>query len=285
MIKISVIGAGGMAGHMISLHLAGTGRYSLQNLSRSVKLFPEWLAVDVENQQDVSAALAAYKPEVVVNCVGKLVKESEQNFGLAEYINGQFPHFLEQQAGVQGYRLIHLSTDCVFSGEKGGYTESDTTDGKGFYARSKAMGEVVNGRDLTIRTSIIGPELKKNPTGLFHWLMTSRGTVKGFDRVFWNGVTTLELARAIDAFIGAGTAGLCHLASPEKISKHDLITLMRDTWGRSEPEIIREPGLVSDKTLASTRTDLPFAPGGYKAQLEELKAWVYAHRELYAPYL
>jgi dTDP-4-dehydrorhamnose reductase len=270
---------------MISLYLAGTGRYSLQNLSRSVKLFPEWLAVDVEKQADISAALAAYKPQVVVNCVGKLVKESEQNSRLAEYVNGQFPHFLEQQAGVQGYRLIHLSTDCVFSGERGGYTESDATDGKGLYAQSKAMGEVINGRDLTVRTSIIGPELKKNPTGLFHWLMTSRGAVKGYERVFWNGVTTLELAKAIDTFIGAGTAGLCHLTSPEKISKHDLIKLMRDTWGRREPEIKPDPGLVSDKTLVSTRADLPFRPQGYAAQLAELKEWILARREIYAPYL
>lgn len=283
--KISIAGAGGMAGHMLSLYLAGTGRYQVQNLSHSVKLAEDWLAVDAEDTAGVAAALARHAPEVVVNCVGTLVKQSQDEPGTAAFVNGYFPHFLERLAERNNFRLIHLSTDCVFSGSRGGYTEADARDGKDFYAQSKAMGEVINPRDLTVRTSIIGPELKKNATGFFHWLMTSIGTVKGFDRVFWNGVTTLELAKAIDAFIGAGTTGLCHLASPEKISKHDLIALLRDTWGRREPEIIREPGQVSDKTLASTRADLPFAPGGYKAQLEELRAWVYAHRELYAPYL
>lgn len=274
-----------MAGHMLSMYLSATGRYSLRNLARSAKLSPDWQSVDVEDTHSVASALAGHCPDIVINCVGKLVQESERNFGLASYINGYFPHFLEKQAAEKNFKLIHLSTDCVFSGEKGAYTETDLRDGKGYYAQSKAMGEVINGRDLTVRTSIIGPELKKNASGLFHWLMTSTGTVKGFDRVFWNGVTTLELAKAIDAFIGAGTAGLCHLVSPERISKHDLITLVRDVWGRREPEIVREPGIASDKTLVSTRTDLPYAPSGYKRQLEELKAWIYEHKELYGPYL
>ncbi|OGR69987.1 MAG: hypothetical protein A2089_11585 [Elusimicrobia bacterium GWD2_63_28] len=283
--KVTIIGAGGMAGHMASLYLASTAKYALQNLSHSVHLAPDWQTVDVEDTHAVAAALAAHGPEAVINCVGKLVRESEQNFGMASYINGYFPHFLEKQADEKKFRLIHLSTDCVFSGEKGAYAENDLRDGKGYYAQSKAMGEVINARDLTIRTSIIGPELKKNATGLFHWLMTSRGTVKGFDKVFWNGVTTLELAKAIDAFIGAGTSGLCHLASPEKISKHDLLQLTLETWGRREPELAREPGVVSDKSLVSTRTDLPYAPSGYQRQLEELRDWVRGHKELYQLYI
>lgn len=283
--KISIAGAGGMAGHMLSLYLAGTGRYQVQNLSHSVKLAEDWLTVDAEDTAAVAAALARHAPEVVVNCVGTLVKQSQDDPGAAAFINGYFPHFLERLAAKNNFKLIHISTDCVFSGSRGGYTEADARDGKDFYAQSKAMGEVINARDLTVRTSIIGPELKKNATGLFHWLMTSTGTVKGFDRVFWNGVTTLELAKAIDAFIGAGTTGLCHLVSPEKISKHDLLTLLRDVWGRRAPEITREPGVVGDKTLVSTRVDLPLRPAGYRRQLEELRAWVYANKALYAPYL
>lgn len=274
-----------MAGHVISLYLAGTGRYALSNLSHSVQLAPDWLRVDAEDTRAVAAALAERSPELVVNCVGTLVRESQENPGNAAFVNGYFPHFLERLAGERGFRLVHLSTDCVFSGGKGNYSESDPRDGKDFYAQSKAMGEVINSRDLTIRTSIIGPELKKNGTGLFHWLMTSRGAVKGYDRVFWNGVTTLELAKAIDAFASSEVSGLCHLASPGKISKHDLITLMRDTWGRREPQILRESGAASDKTLVSTRTDLPYAPRDYSVQMAELKDWVCTHKELYAPYL
>ncbi len=283
--KVTVVGAGGMAGHIVSLYLAGTGRYRIQNLSHTLKLAPDWLTVDVEDTRAVELALDGFKPEVVVNCAGTLVKHSSENPGMAAFVNGYFPHFLERLGGKKNFRLVHLSTDCVFSGVKGAYLESDARDGKDFYAQSKAMGEVINGRDLTIRTSIVGPELKRHATGLFHWLMTSRGTVKGYERVFWNGVTTLELAKAIDAFMGAGTAGLCHLVSPERISKHDLIKLMRDTWGRREPQIVPESGVTSDKTLVSTRNDLPYAPVGYSSQMAELKAWVFARKEIYAPYL
>ncbi|MHB0995536.1 MAG: sugar nucleotide-binding protein [Elusimicrobiales bacterium] len=283
--KITIIGSGGMAGHVVSLYLSGTGRYALQNISHSTKLSPDWLQADVEDTRSVAAALAAHSPEVVINCVGTLVRESQEKPGAAAFVNGYFPHFLEELGLRQGFRLLHLSTDCVFSGAKGSYAEGDARDGKDFYAQSKAMGEVINARDLTIRTSIVGPEIKKNGTGLFHWLMTSRGTVKGFGRAFWNGVTTLELARAIDAFIGAGTSGLCHLASPGRISKHDLITLMRDTWGRREPAITREAGAAVDKTLVCTRADLPYKPRDYSVQMAELREWVYAHKELYAPYL
>ena len=274
-----------MAGHVASLYLAGLGRYSVQNLAHSVKLSPDWLSVEAEDTRAVAAALEEFRPEAVVNCVGTLVRESQEKPGMAAFVNGYFPHFLERLGAGKAFRLIHLSTDCVFSGARGAYAENDARDGKDFYAQSKAMGEVMNGRDLTIRTSIIGPELKKNAAGFFHWLMTSKGTVKGFDRVFWNGVTTLELAKAIDAFLGAGTTGLCHLVSPERISKHDLLELIRGTWGRRERAIVGEPGPVSDKTLVCTRTDLPFRPSGYRQQLEELKDWVYARKELYQPYL
>lgn len=274
-----------MAGHVVSLYLAGLGRYTVQNLSHRARLAPDWLLADVEDTAAIAKALGEFSPEVVINCVGMLVKDSQNKPGAAAFINGYFPHYLEKLGRETGFRLLHLSTDCVFSGSKGAYSEDAPRDGKDFYAQSKAMGEVINGHDLTIRTSIVGPELKKSATGLFHWLMTSRGAVKGYEKVFWNGVTTLELAKAIDAFIAAGTTGLCHLVSPGKISKHDLITLMRDTWGRGEPKIVGDASFASDKTLVSTRTDMPYKARDYKTQFSELRDWVFSHKELYAPYL
>jgi dTDP-4-dehydrorhamnose reductase len=243
------------------------------------------MLLDVEDLPALTSAVASFAPEIVINCVGTLVKESAQKPGTAAFVNGYFPHFLERLGVVKNFRLIHLSTDCVFSGAKGAYMESDVRDGKDFYSQSKAMGEVVNSRDLTVRTSIVGPELKKNATGLFHWLMTSRGPVNGYDRVYWNGVTTLHLAKAIDAFICADTTGVCHLATPGRISKYDLIVLMRDIWARTGLTISRESGPVSDKTLVSTRPDLPFVPPDYKVQFEELKSWMRANERIYLQYL
>lgn len=284
MTKISIIGAGGMAGHMISRYLTETGKYDVQNISHSVKLGPDWILADVEDAGAITQALERFAPAVVINCVGMLVKESEQNPGKAAYINGYFPHLLEKLGANSGFKLMHLSTDCVFSGEKGGYSETDVRDGKGFYAQSKAMGEVINDRDLTIRTSIIGPELKKNATGLFHWFMTSTGTVKGFSSAYWNGVTTLELAKFVEAVLSRDISGLCHLATPEKISKFALISLIQETWERKTPVIGEDSTYISDKTLVCTRGDIPLVPKGYPLQLRELRAWMLDHKDLYAQY-
>lgn len=281
--KVSIIGAGGMAGHMISCYLAKTGGYKIQNVSHSVKLSPDWILADVEDRGQIVAALEQFSPDIVINCAGILVKESELNPGTAAYVNGYFPHFLAKIGARNGFKLIHLSTDCVFSGVTGGYSENDPRDGKGFYAQSKAMGEVVNNRDLTVRTSIIGPELKPNGTGLFHWIMFSHGVVKGYDRAYWNGVTTLELAKAIEAFIVSGTVGLCHLATTGSTSKLNLLKLILEVWDREDPELVKDGSVVCDKTLVSTRQDLPYKPSDYRKQLEEMREWICAHKTMYSP--
>lgn len=282
--KVTVLGAGGMAGHVVSAYLSGTGKYRLQNISHTIKLADDWLTADVERPEDIKAGLAGFRPDIVINCVGLLVKESEQNPGMAAYVNGYFPHFLERLGKETDFKLIHLSTDCVFSGERGSYTEQDARDGKGFYAQSKAMGEVVNGRDLTIRTSIIGPELKKNATGLFHWFFSAKGRVKGFDRAYWNGITTLELAKGIGKLIERGTSGLCHLAPAEKISKYELLKLISEVWNLKETELFPDTEFTSDKTLVSTRPDLDLGIPGYRRQLEELKKWMDGRADLYKHY-
>jgi len=281
--KVSIIGAGGMAGHMISCYLAKTGYYKIQNISHSVKLGPDWILADVEERGQIVAVLEQFSPDIVINCAGILVKESELKPGTAAYVNGYFPHFLAKVGARNGFKLIHLSTDCVFSGLTGGYSENAPKDGNGFYSQSKAMGEVINNRDLTVRTSIIGPELKLNGTGLFHWIMSSHGMVKGYDRVYWNGVTTLELAKAIEAFMISGTVGLCHLATPGRTSKLDLLSLILEVWNRKDPALVKDSSVVCDKTLISTRQDLPYKPSAYRKQFEEMRGWICANKETYFP--
>ena len=282
--RITVIGAGGMAGHVISAYLSGTGNYLVQNLSHSIKLKEDWLLLDVERSGAVAELLQDFKPDCVINCAGILVKESDTNPGLAAYVNGYFPHFLARLGKENEFKLIHLSTDCVFSGERGSYSEQDPRDGRGFYAQSKAMGEVINSRDVTIRTSIIGPELKRNATGLFHWFFNAKGRVKGFDKVYWNGLTTLELAKCVEKIITRDISGLCHLVPSEKISKYALLKLIGEVWGRKEPELQADSTLFSDKTLVSTRTDLALDIPGYRRQLEELEKWMAGHPDFYSQY-
>ncbi|WP_373398913.1 sugar nucleotide-binding protein [Algoriphagus halophilus] len=113
------------------------------------------------------------------------------------FINSYFPHWLVSEADKYGGQVIHISTDCVFSGKKGGYIEADFRDADDIYGRGKALGELIGGRHLTLRTSIIGPELKSNGEGLFHWFMNQKGETNGYTKAIWGGVTTFELAKVI----------------------------------------------------------------------------------------
>jgi len=132
---------------------------------------------------------------------------------LAVWFNSYFPQLLASFGKKYNFKLIHISTDCVFSGKEGGYKEDSFKNGIGFYAQSKALGEVVNSKDLTFRTSIVGPELKPDGIGLFHWFMNQAGAISGFTEVFWTGVTTIELAKAINEAIIQELTGLYHLTN------------------------------------------------------------------------
>jgi len=113
-------------------------------------------------------------------------------------------------------KIIQISTDCVFSGKDGGYKEDSFRDGDTIYARTKALGEINNNKDLTIRTSIIGPDINEDGIGLFHWFMKQSGTIYGFRNAYWTGVTTIELAKGIEKFIEYNVTGIYHFVPTEK---------------------------------------------------------------------
>ena len=129
--------------------------------------------------------------------------------------NSLLPHHLQSISEEIGAKLIHISTDCVFSGKTGSYTESSLRDADDVYGRTKALGEIISNQHLTIRTSIVGPELKINGEGLLHWFLTStEKELNGFSKVFWGGVTTVELAKAIEFAISHDINGVWNLCSP-----------------------------------------------------------------------
>ena len=151
------------------------------------------------------------------------------------------------------------------------------------YGRSKALGEVVNSKDLTIRTSIIGPELKKEGEGLFHWFMNQHGVVNGFKTAIWGGVTTLELAKAVDYVLGQDLVGLVQLTNGEKISKYDLLNLFKEIWKRTDVEILPYDGNDVDKSIVGSER-LHYQVPGYKEMLLELSSWMKTHADLYQQY-
>lgn len=278
--KILLLGATGMAGHLSYFYLKETDRYEIVDVVFRNKLTPESIVLNVSDKIATENLIRSVNPDIIVNCIGILIKGSQQYPDNAIYINAYFPHLLERLANEINAKLIHISTDCVFSGKNGNYSEDDFRDADDVYGRSKALGEVINEKDLTIRTSIIGPELKQNGEGLFHWFMNQKGEVNGFTKAIWGGVTTLELAKAIDTSISNNLTGLIHLSNGHGISKYDLLHLFKGIWEKENVSIIPYEGKKVDKSLKKSiyfNFNLP----GYKEQLAEMKEWMDNHKDLY----
>jgi len=273
--RMLVIGGNGMAGHMLVRYFRQTAGTEVLYTVRAPHGLPGELGLEASDLEAVSRVVRDVHPDVIVNAAGVLNQDAEMHPTEAYKVNGLLPHWLRYAADGIGARLIHISSDCVFLGDKGGYTERDWPDGTSVYARTKALGEVHAPRHLTIRTSIIGPEIREGGIGLLGWFLRQSGTVNGYAQVFWNGVTTLELAKAVAyACDHPGIGGLVHLAAPRVVSKLELLGLFREAFGRTDiaVEAVNEPRI--DRTLNRLRTDWMYMPPDYPAMLQELAAWM-----------
>lgn len=282
--KVLLFGATGMAGHIAYYYLQSTERYELVNVAYRTKLVKDSVVVDVTDKNAVTNLVQEVHPDLIINCIGVLIKGSKEDPDNAIFINAYFPHLLKKLSDEVGAKLIHISTDCVFSGKKGNYTESDFRDADDIYGRSKALGEIINDKDLTIRTSIIGPELKTNGEGLFHWFMHQTGQVNGFRTAIWGGVTTLELAKAIDNAIVQEKTGLIHLSNGVGITKYDLLSLFKKIWHRSNVDILPYDGNGVDKSIAKSERFVYEVPS-YEVMLLEQYNWMRKNDKLYSQYL
>ena len=282
--KVLLFGATGMAGHIAYYYLQSTERYELINVVYRTKLVKDSIVVDVTDKNAVTKLVEEVRPDLIINCIGVLIKGSKEHPDNAIFINAYFPHLLKKLSDKIGAKLIHISTDCVFSGKRGNYTESDFRDADDIYGRSKALGEIINDKDLTIRTSIIGPELKTNGEGLFHWFMHQTGQVNGFKTAIWGGVTTLELAKAIDNAIVQEQTGLIQLSNGIGITKYDLLNLFKKIWHRSNVNILPYDGNKIDKSIAKS-DKFAYEVPGYEVMLLEQYKWMRKNDKLYSQYL
>lgn len=281
--KVVVLGSTGMAGNVISQYLSERG-YEVYRSSRSEKPGKYSKAIDVMKFEALEAWLDEVNPGVVINCVGLLEKACANRPDLGVLMNSYLPHRLEVKYKDSSTRIIHLSTDCVFSGARGTYREDDVRDGASVYDRSKALGELKNDKDLTFRMSIIGPDIDPKGIGLFNWFMSQKGTIQGWSKAIWNGISTVELARGIDEAIRQNLSGLYQLVPNEAISKFELLKLFRKIFKRDDIVIEKVDGLDVNKTLLCTRTDFDFKVKSYPEQIEDMKEWIYAHSSLYPHY-
>lgn len=281
--RVVVLGSTGMAGHVAAQYLEEKG-YEIFRISRSERKGAHSAAIDVTDFSALEACLDQVKPDAVINCVGLLQKACEVRFDLGVLINSYLPHWLEQKYKDTAVKIVHLSTDCVFSGAVGGYKETDLPDGAIPYDRTKALGEINNSKDITFRMSIIGPDIDPEGTGLFNWFMRQTGEINGFGKVYWNGITTIELARAIDAAMSKNLTGLYHLVPAQSIDKCSLLTLFQKSFGKGDVTICRTEEPVADKSLVNTRKDFDFIVRDYPTQVEDMRTWVEQHRVLYPHY-
>ena len=280
--KVLLFGATGMAGHVVYYYLQSTGKYDISNVVYRTPLTEDSIIVDVTNRDAVADVVHRVHPEIIINCVGILIKGSREHPDNAILINAYFPHLLKRLSDEVGAKLIHISTDCVFSGKRGNYTEDDFRDADDVYGRSKALGEIINDKDLTIRTSIIGPELKENGEGLFHWFMHQCGEINGFRTAIWGGVTTLELAKAIDFSLDNGIVGLIHLSNGVGISKFDLLNLFKEIWGKDN--VIKPyDGNEVDKSIEKSLR-LDYEVPSYRQMLVEQFEMMKSYSNLYSAY-
>jgi dTDP-4-dehydrorhamnose reductase len=269
--KILVLGSNGMAGHVITKYMS-IQNYDVDTVARANATFN----LNVENKEQIEQFFNNTKNDYdfIINCVGLLVQDSINRPDRAAIINGWFPHLIEQTIKESKTKLIHLSTDCVFNGSLGQYVESSEHTETNFYGKSKSFGEVHNNKDITFRMSIIGPEKKENGTGLFHWFVNkSPKEVNGWDNAWWNGITTLQLAKCIDMYIQNPTiTGIYHLVNNSvSTNKYELLCKINLIFGLNKVVNKTQGPKTINKILIDTRQEINFNIPDYDAQLIELK--------------
>jgi len=281
--RVLVLGITGMLGHDVfkvldappELAVWGTLRSSAGLSYFSEKQHERMLSgVDVLDHDALTAALASVRPDVVVNCVGLIKQLADANDPLVALpINALLPHRLAKLCALAGARLIHISTDCVFSGSKGLYVESDLSDADDLYGKSKYIGELHDQPNaVTLRTSIIGHELGSNHA-LLEWFLSQKGSVKGYRKAIFSGLPTVELARVIRDFVipSRQLQGLYHV-SVDPIDKYNLLKLVAEIYGK-DIEIVPDDKLEIDRSLDSTlfRNASGYIPPTWRELIEKMR--------------
>ena len=283
-LKVLVLGSTGLIGHQVYNYLAKTDNYEMYNITYRKKLNDETILCDVRNQDEFIELVKSISPDVIINCIGILIEGANVDPENAIFINAYFPHRLMSLANKLNSKLIHISTDCVFSGEKEmPYIEEDFKDGKDIYAKSKGLGEIINENHLTLRTSVIGPEIKTDGEELFHWFMSQSDDINGYTGAIWSGVTTMILAKTVCWAIEEKITGLYHVTNNTSINKYDLLNLIRK-YTKKEIDIIPVLGKESDKSFIDTRKQIDFTIPSYDKMIKEMVELMGNKKRLYSQY-
>ena len=292
--RILILGGTGMLGHVLLRYLfKNTGHdvfATARNISEIHKYFPPELAgrfrqenVDADDFDSIIRALTKVQPDIVINCIGLIKQLPIANDPLAAItVNAQLPHRIAQISRDVGARMIHISTDCVFDGKKKMYTEDDVPSAKDLYGRTKLLGEVSYPHCITLRTSIIGHELKGH-YGLIEWFLRQTGKVRGYKNAIYSGFPTIEFARIIRKYVllNPDLSGIYHVSSAP-ISKFDLLGIVVEKYGK---KIDIEPyeDFVQNRSLKSElfRTQTGYVPPDWVELVDAMYKDYEAHKKQY----
>lgn len=282
--RLLILGGDSLVGHQLRLSLAPHHevRVTLHGEAASYRSCglldaqASYFAVDARDPACVSRVLDDFAPHAVINGVGMVKRDGADDPATSIAINALFPHQLAAMCKARGSRVIHFSTDCVFDGRKGNYSEADVPDAATLHGRCKILGELDAAHCLTIRSSFIGLEVSCKRS-LVEWFLAQRGPVKGYRRAIYSGLTTLEVGRLVQYVLEAAPslAGIWHVAS-RPISKYDLLCGLARRLGRTDVEIIPYDGFVCDRSLngAAFAQATGYLAPGWDAMLDELAAQI-----------
>jgi dTDP-4-dehydrorhamnose reductase len=279
--RLVILGGGGMLGHTLWGNLSkrfpetyttirkGIGDYGSNQLFKSDHVIDH---MDVTDFRMLEGVLRVIKPDVILNCIGITKRrEDPKNTIHSIVLNAMLPHKIVKLASDANAKLIHFSTDCVFDGRTGHYSDNDLTNATDLYGRTKALGEVTGNNVLTLRSSFIGKEIHDG-TELLEWFLSKKTTVSGFKKAIYTGLTTLELCRVIEKLIifYPNAYGLYNVSS-EPINKFDLLSLIGEKMQHGV-EIIPDESFHCDRSLDSEmfRKDFNYKPPSWKEMVEEL---------------
>lgn len=280
--KYLVLGASGMAGHIICQFLSTHG-HSVIGYSRRETGINDIVVGDVRRTEQLQKFIVQEDFDAIINAVGILNSAADSDVENAVFINSYLPHWLAKVTSQMKTQIVQMSTDCVFSGKTGPYSKNSLKDGESYYARTKALGELEDHKNLTIRTSVVGPDINQNGIGLLNWFMR-QDEIKGYTEALWTGVTTIELAKYIEHATIRKHTGVEHLVNGNSISKFDLLALFNKYFRNNSVSIVPYDGFKTDKSLLPTINKQDYAVPSYDEMIQELAKWVRANIDKYPHY-
>jgi len=287
--KVLILGATGMLGHTLMLHLIQNKKVEVYGTTRKLKSFKNYnkfnyklIKLDVSNFSNLERCIKRIKPDYVINCIGiikqKISSKMKKNIIL---INSILPNFLNFLSFKNNLNLILISTDCVFNGKSGNYDEKKKPNALDIYGLSKSRGEVLSANSLILRTSIIGHELSTN-LSLMDWFLKSNGSVQGYKKAFFSGVTTLELSKLIEKILFKKFENGLFNIGGDKISKFDLLLKIKEIYGKNI-DIYSTNNFKIDRSLNSFKfyNNFKFKKKSWKNMLKELNQFYLKNKNIY----